>query len=590
MGVRGGEAQEVPGGAGEAPHGVRLPLRRAPADGAGALHPLRSPGQGRLPGAVRGEVVQVGQGHRQLGFRHQLLPVLGAVDHGDGRAPVALAGDQPVPHAVVDRAPAQALLLHPGADGADPVSPVSGGAGHPGLHPGRVEAPGPPQLLALRCRQLLPVPGGEGAVEGAGVDHLAGPHVGVRQGLPALPPLPPLPPGGGDHHLDRDAVVAGEGEVPRVVGRDAHHHPGAVGAQDVVGHPQLDALPVEGVDGVAPGEDPRLLPLQGEAVDLAGALGPLHVGQHLLPPLGGGQALHQGVLGGQDHEGDPEHGVRAGGKDRQVVRFPVRRGPRPGLGFGPEADLGALAAPDPVGLHQLDRLGPLDLPQPFQQLVGVGGDAEVPGRDLLLGQSAVPSPADPVLGLLVAQGGLAGGAPPLPLGVPVGQAPAVQQLEEPLRPAEVGGIGGVDLPLPVEGDPHQVELALVVGLVAVGGDAGGDAGADSVLLRGLAEGVPAHGVQDVVPPHAQEAAQGVRGDVVLEVPHAESVAGGVGEEVQAVVLGLATPFVAGVEALPLPAPLPARLQGAVVVGRDATRLLRAPGGAGRRLFALDGRH
>ena len=120
----------------------------------------------------------------------------------------------------------------------------------------------------------------------------------------------------------------------------------------------------------------------------------------------------------------------------RVVKTGRRAPPRfPAL----EADLGALAAPDPVGLHQLDRLGPLDVAQPVQQLVGVGGDAEVPGGDLLLGQAAVAAPADAVLGLLVGEGGLAGGAPPLPLGVPVGQALAVQQQEEPLRPAVVLG-------------------------------------------------------------------------------------------------------------------------------------------------------
>ena len=140
---------------------------------------------------------------------------------------------------------------------------------------GDVQAPRPGHLLALQGRQLLPVAGGEGAVEGTGIDHLAGADVGVRQGLRRAHP------GGAMTTLTGMPYLPGEGEVPRVVAGHAHHDPGAVGAQDVVGDPQLDALPVQGIDGVAAGEDARLLPLGRQAVDLARPLGPLDVRQHL---------------------------------------------------------------------------------------------------------------------------------------------------------------------------------------------------------------------------------------------------------------------------------------------------------------------
>jgi hypothetical protein len=51
-----------------------------------------------------------------------------------------------------------------------------------------------------------------------------------------------------------------KGEVARVVGRHAHHHPGAVVGQDVVGDPERDLLAVERVRDVFAEKTPSFSP------------------------------------------------------------------------------------------------------------------------------------------------------------------------------------------------------------------------------------------------------------------------------------------------------------------------------------------
>ena len=97
----------------------------------------------------------------------------------------------------------------------------------------------------------------------------------------------------------------------------------------------------------------------------------------------------------------------------------------------------------------------------------------------------------------------------------VGEAALVELLEDPLRPAHVAGVGGVDLARPVVGEAERLELAPVDVDVAPGGLARVGAGLDRVLLGGQAEGVPAHRVQHVEAAHALVARDRVGADVAL---------------------------------------------------------------------------
>src|SRR3989304_3364936 len=194
------------------------------------------------------------------------------------------------------------------------------------------------------------------------------------------------------------------------------------------------------------------------------------------------------------------------------------RSQRPGLGG--KIVLRAFAAPDPVALHGLDMLGPIDRVEIGQQAVGIGGDAEKPLHQALALDHGPAAPAAAVDDFFIRQYGLIHRIP-VDLGRgPIGQAerteilallreghsrprlrghwfrsggigrpapcqlclkfgdrprafrariePGLVQLQEyPLRPAVILRLGGIDLAVLIEGDAEQPELALVVGREAL---------------------------------------------------------------------------------------------------------------------------
>src|SRR3990172_4930888 len=108
-------ADKVPVGVHEGVHGVRLAAGGAPAAWGGPLHEPFVAGQGRLAGRLELRVLR--QEHGELVLRNGDGAALLAVDDRDGRAPVALAGDQPIADAVRDGAPAPTLGLDITRDG-----------------------------------------------------------------------------------------------------------------------------------------------------------------------------------------------------------------------------------------------------------------------------------------------------------------------------------------------------------------------------------------------------------------------------------------------------------------------------------------
>ena len=128
--------------------------------------------------------------------------MVGAVDDGDGAAPVALARDQPVAQPVVDCALADALLLEP-LDGA-----VLGG--------GDVET-----------------------VEEAAVDLDAVARVGRRRRRPILGRLHGADDGRSCRRANSQSRSSSAGTAMMA--------PGAVAHEDVVGHVERDGLPVKGL-------------------------------------------------------------------------------------------------------------------------------------------------------------------------------------------------------------------------------------------------------------------------------------------------------------------------------------------------------
>ena len=233
------------------------------------------------------------------------------------------------------------------------------------------------------------------------------------------------------------------------------------------------------------------------------------------------------MLRGEDHVGRAEEGVGAGGVDHQIIA----------LG-GVKGHLCAGGAADPVlllGLHALDEV---HLVQVVDETLGILGDLQHPLALFLPDDFRAAALADAVDHFLVGQHALAGGAPVHGHRGLVGQALLEQLEEDPLGPLVVAGVGGVHDAVPVEGIAQHLQLLGEVGDVVVGDLGGVDVVLDGVVLGGQAEGVIAHGEEDVVALHPALPGHHVHGGVGPGVAHVQALAGGIGELYQSVVLGL----------------------------------------------------
>ena len=313
-----------------------------PHSGHFVFDPLLRGLQRRAP--LRRVVLDVRQLHRQLVLGHRHDPAALAVDDRDRAAPVALARDQPVAQAVVDRRVALALAVQPRDDRAERLA-----VGHAVEVRVRVDE----QAVAGVRQTLL---GGLGRA-----------RVGVRRGAGWA----------FDHAADRQLVRARESVVALVVPRHRHDRAGAVLHQHVVGDVHRDLLAVDRVGDRAPQRHARLR-LLGVAALLVGLVQRVvDVLVHLLLVRGPlGEARDVGVLGRHHEERRAEQRVRARREHRVVDRVGGSRSSQRNVTSAPSR------APDPVALHRLDVLGPLDPVEVAQQPLGVVGDPQEPLLEL----------------------------------------------------------------------------------------------------------------------------------------------------------------------------------------------------------------
>ena len=161
--------------------------------------------------------------------------------------------------------------------------------------------------------------------------------------------------------------------VALVVRGHRHDRAGAVLHQHVVGDEHRDPLAVDRVGHGAP-ERHAGLRLLGVAAVLR------RLGQRVVDVVAdrrlvlgaGGEREHVGMLGRHHEEGRAEE--RVGPRREDGVVDPEL--------LAAEDHLGALGAPDPVALHRLDVLGPVDRVEVVEQPLGVVGDAEEPLLEL----------------------------------------------------------------------------------------------------------------------------------------------------------------------------------------------------------------
>ena len=80
------------------------------------------------------------------------------------------------------------------------------------------------------------------------------------------------------------------------------------------------------------------------------------------------------MLGSYHHVGRSEQGVGASGEHSNIGHFAVRVCG----GRYTEVDVSAFGSTDPVALHRLDRVGPVEQVEVFEKAVGIRGDAHHP--------------------------------------------------------------------------------------------------------------------------------------------------------------------------------------------------------------------
>ena len=499
-------AHVVPAAAGRAGHRAGL---------AGPLHavfvvvlPLLGVFQRGLP-VLSFIILQFGEDQGQLVVRQGIQAAVFRVDDRDGFAPVALPREDPFAEVVVDRALCDAHLLELRGDGL--LGLLDG-------QPGKLLAVDQPAALA----QVVAL--------------FKGVFAHVR-------PVDDLEHG--------DVVRDGVFKVALVVARHGHDRAGPVAGQHEVADEQFRLPPVRGVDA--------LYALQAAAALALVQLRPVHV--VLFPGLldvgpdfflvfdPGHQVLHQLPVRRQDHEGDTVDGLDTRREDAELAAADDL-----------ESDLNALALADPVALHVLRALRPVDLVQAFQQLLGEGGLVDDPLLHVLADHGIAAALALAVDDLVVRQHRAQLFAPVHGHVDVLGVAVQIQLLEDPLGPVVELRIARRDHLVPVVVEAQLLQLA-AEGLDVFLREAFRMVpGGNGVLLRRQAERVVAHRMEDVIALHPLHPADDIRRGVALGMAGVQADAAGVGEHVQRVELGFGEiPYVRMEGLVLLPEFLPFRL-------------------------------
>ena len=345
--------------------------------------------------------------------------------------------------------------------------------------------------------------------------------------------------------------------------RHRHHHARAVVRHHEVRSVQWHLGTVNRIDRIGAGEAAEffggltLALLRRRTLDLIGK------GRHRRAMAGGYDALQQRMIGGDRHERDAEHRIRAGGEYRQ---FDI------GMTCHGEVDFSADAFADPVALLRQHRIGPaalaLQLLSTLQKFFGVRGDAHIPRRQLFLNHRHAGAPAHAVDDLLVGQHGVQASRPIHQRTLVVDQTFFDQIQEHILLTLGIARIAAREFARPRVRKSHALQLATHVVDVLVGPCLRMRIALDGGLFSGQAERVPAHRMQHMEATHAFVARHGVADGVVAHVTHMQ-LAAGIRKHLQHVITFFTRQVVAYfVRLQSLPACLPGRLDGGGFVDSD----------------------
>ena len=303
------------------------------------------------------------------------------------------------------------------------------------------------------------------------------------------------------------------------MGRDAHDDARAVAHQHVITYQDRHTFTVQQVRCIRSGVDACLFFLSRQTLDFGLPLSLLDIVLHLGTALRSRQLLDQRVLRSEHDERHTEDRVDTRRVRRDRLLFQSVLG-------DVEVDIDALASTDPVGLHRVDLLRPLDRGL-VQQFVRVVGHAEQPLIDVTSDDLRATPLAPTVLHLFIGQDGVARWTPVGRRVGSIGQSRLVELVEQPLVPLVVVGHTGNQLTVPIIDRPHRAQLTPHVLDVIHRAHVRMHPVLDRRVLGRQSKGVEAHRVQDVEPLHPPKAGMGVRGS--HRVPMADvEVAGRVG--------------------------------------------------------------
>ncbi|MNQ83732.1 hypothetical protein D3C85_988250 [compost metagenome] len=336
---------------------------------------------------------------------------------------------------------------------------------------------------------------------------------------------------GADDRDDRQAVFTGEVEVALVVGRAGEDGARAVFRQDEVGDPDRNLGAGEGMDDLQARVPADLLGLFD--LGLGGAALAAFGDEGGDARVGLGQLLGDRMIGGEADEAGAEQGVGTGRVDLDGL-MPGGRG----VGRKGPLHLQTPGAADPVFLHQADLVGPaaFQFRQAVDQIVRILSNAQEPLVQLALLHQGARAPAASVDDLFVGQDRIVDRVPVDHAVLAIDQTAFVQLQEPGLLLAVIGRVAGGELAAPVQRQAQQLQLVAHGGDVGPGPVAGVDAALHGRVLGRHAEGVPAHGMQNVEALGPLVTRHHVAHHIVASVAHVD-VARRIGEHLQHIVFG-----------------------------------------------------
>src|SRR5579884_457552 len=291
--IRGGIAQEVPGGVQEVVVDIGLPSRGPSTDGAGGIHEAFNRCQRGCSRSRWFPVFHIRQQHRQLLFGHRHCSMFGTIDDGNGWSPVTLPTDQPVPQTIFDAALTYAPLPDFGNDGLSRFSrghtrKLSGIDQHARLH---------------KCFPLY-----------------------IRVSLDRA-----------YNYFDRQMHCMSKLPISLIMSWYTHNRASSVAAQYKIGYIDRDAFAREGMQRISSCEDAR----HGALICLGQAFGLLLICIHGIAIVRLCNLLDQWMTRCQSHEGDTKNCIRPCGVDLDMRFWHIGN---------PHSELQPIRTPDPVAL------------------------------------------------------------------------------------------------------------------------------------------------------------------------------------------------------------------------------------------------